>query len=128
VGQRKRDIAELCGRLYAALWALERIGAGTGELGKPGHARYVITNGPEHKFRRILDKAGGHLYEATAKQPEARAAAAAELVQGITGFIPAGGIPSGNFNPEECEAFERGLAEQRAEYEEKWKDLLPGTA
>ncbi|MEV5337603.1 hypothetical protein AB0K93_03845 [Streptomyces sp. NPDC052676] len=128
MGQRKRDIAESCGRLYAALWALERIGAGTDELGKPGHARYVITNGPEHKFRRLLDKAGGHLYEATARKPEARATAAAELVQGIADFIPADGIPSGNFTSEECEAFERGFAEQRAAYEEKWKGLLPGTA
>lgn len=128
MGQRKRDIAESCGRLYAALWALERIGAGTAELSKPGHARYVITHGPEDKFRRLLDKAGGHLYEATARQPEARATAAAELVRGIAGFIPAGGIPSGNFGSEECEAFERGFAEQRAEYEEKWKDFLPGTA
>ncbi|MEV5317976.1 hypothetical protein AB0K92_09990 [Streptomyces sp. NPDC052687] len=126
MGQRKRDIAQSCGRLYAALWALERIGAGTDELGRPGRARYVITNGPEDKLRRLLDKVGGQLYEATARQPEARAAAALELVRGIAEFIPAGGIPSGNFNPEECEAFERGFAEQRAMYEEKWKDLLPG--
>ncbi|AIR98518.1 hypothetical protein [Streptomyces glaucescens] len=123
MGQRQRDVAELCGRLYAALWALERIAGSPGDLDKPGTPHYVISHGPETEFRKHLDDVGERLYRARTGRPEARAPAAG-LLQDMANFIPPDGIPSGNFGTEERESFDRGLREQRTAYEEKFGDLL----
>ncbi|MER6343161.1 hypothetical protein ACWC10_08510 [Streptomyces sp. NPDC001595] len=124
MGQSQRDVAELCGRLYATLGALERIGTGTDGLGRPGAAHRVVTNGPRDKFQRLLRQVGEHLHAAKAWQNEARAAAATELFQAIPGFLPSGGIPTGNFGEAEQEAFDRGREAQRSAYEEKFGGLL----
>jgi hypothetical protein len=124
MGQSRQDVAELCGRLYATLEALERIGTGSGALGRPGAWQKVISNGPRDKFQRLLRHVGEQVHAAKAWHGEARSAAATELFRALPGFIPTGGIPTGNFGEEQREAFTRGHTAQRSAYEEQFGALL----
>ncbi|MET9520171.1 hypothetical protein [Streptomyces sp. NPDC002994] len=106
----KPSDAELCGRLYAALAALQKLSApgNNHSLGRPGACAKAAEH-PERQLREHLNNVVKYFVEA---RKQGKAEIATELFGSIPGLLPSGNRLPGDLDHEKREQFCKGRRAQ----------------